>query len=244
MMLELPARPSTLSYSNSLVASEATCCGFVCSGSAMYWTGRPLMPPLALTQSKTAFAVFVMSVKSTPGCFVMMAPILMAWPEAFWPLPLPHFGAAGGVAVVDPPPPPPLFAESLELSLPHAPTARASATAAIAASTRGPAGLNLVRNGPSPESDETGLRRPYRQRTIDRNQLFRSPERPGCDGLPARSTLAPEERRPPCPTHHAQPRRAQTTWGACCALRSCTPRSSASTRRSTPRCSPRSVSRT
>src|SRR5215207_5765314 len=156
MMLELPARPSTFSLSMSFVASDATCCGFVCSGSAMYWIGRPLMPPLSLTQSKTAFAVFVMSVKSVPGCFVMMAPILMGSPVAFSPLPRPHFGAVA-VAWVDEPPPPPPPAESLSSSLPHAPTARASANAAIAASARGPAGLNLVRTDP-PQVSRNGRR--------------------------------------------------------------------------------------
>ena len=66
--------------------------------------------------------------------------------------------SADAAVVEAPSPPPPPLAESLSSSLPHAPTARASANAAITASTRGPAGFNLVRNGPSPESDETGLR--------------------------------------------------------------------------------------
>ena len=99
-----------------------------------------------------------MSVKSVPGCFVMIAPILMArrWPSRRCPGP--HFAAAAPRSSKRRRPPPPPLAESLSSSLPHAPTARASANAAITASTRGPAGFNLVRNGPSPESDETGLR--------------------------------------------------------------------------------------
>src|SRR4029453_5648215 len=58
----------------------------------MYWIGWPLTPPLALTQSKYAFAVKTPSVKSVPGCLVAMPPILIGLPVAFWPLPLPHFG--------------------------------------------------------------------------------------------------------------------------------------------------------
>ena len=30
--------------------------------------------------------------KSVPGCFVAIAPILIGVPVGFWPLPLPHFG--------------------------------------------------------------------------------------------------------------------------------------------------------
>ena len=245
MMLELPARPSTFSLSNSLVASEATCCGLVCSGSAMYSTGRPLMPPLSFTQSKTAFAVLVMSVKSTPGCFVMIAPILMASPEAFSPLPRPHFASA-----VTP-------RSSKRRRRHHRRLRNRSHRRFRTLRQRGRA-----RTPPSPPAhvgrqDSTSYAtdppqsqtrqdfdRPYRQLAIDRNQLFRSPEQPACDVLRARSRLAQEERRPTCPTHHVPPRRAPTTWGACSALRSSTRRSNASTRRSTPRCSPRSASRT
>ena len=54
------------------------------------------MPPLSLTQSKYAFAVFGMSVKSVPGCFVAIPPSLIGVPVAFWPLPRPHFDAADG----------------------------------------------------------------------------------------------------------------------------------------------------
>src|SRR3954447_25111016 len=50
------------------------------------------MPPLALTQSKYAFVVKTPSVKSVPGCFVAIPPILIGLPVGFWPLPLPHFG--------------------------------------------------------------------------------------------------------------------------------------------------------
>src|SRR4051794_1494822 len=52
------------------------------------------MPPLSLTQSKYAFAVFGMSVKSVPGCLVAIPPSLIGVPVAFCPLPSPHFDAA------------------------------------------------------------------------------------------------------------------------------------------------------
>src|SRR6478735_4970138 len=40
----------------------------------------------------------LMSVKSVPGCFVMIAPSLIGEPEAFWPLPSPHFEAFAAAA--------------------------------------------------------------------------------------------------------------------------------------------------
>src|SRR3954451_6683738 len=58
----------------------------------MYWTGWPLTPPLALTQSKYALVVKTPSVKSVPGFFVAIPPILIGVPVGFSPLPLPHFG--------------------------------------------------------------------------------------------------------------------------------------------------------
>ena len=48
------------------------------------------MPPFALTQSKYAFAMFGMSVKSVPGCLVAMAPSLIVEPFAALPVPSPH----------------------------------------------------------------------------------------------------------------------------------------------------------
>src|SRR3954447_3156864 len=58
------------------------------------------MPPLSLTQSKNAFAVFGVSVKSVPGCLVAIAPSLIGAPVAFCPVPAPHFTAAAGAAVL------------------------------------------------------------------------------------------------------------------------------------------------
>src|SRR5919202_914205 len=131
MIEVLPTIPSTLSLWISLRASEATWPGSVCSVSIEYWIGRPLLPPLSLTQSKYAFAVFGMSVKSVPGCFVAIAPSLIGAPLAFLPLPRPHFDAAAlspplGVELwaelpapdeldeleLEPPPPPPHAATS------------------------------------------------------------------------------------------------------------------------------------
>ena len=41
----------------------------------------------------------LMSVKSVPGCFVMIAPSLIGEPVAFWPLPSPHFEAFAAASV-------------------------------------------------------------------------------------------------------------------------------------------------
>src|SRR4051812_28156178 len=94
MMLVLPTRPSTLSCSTSFVASAAICCGSICSVSAVYWIGRPLMPPLSFTQSKYAFVMPVIHVKSMPGTLVAMPPSLIGSPLAFWPVPAPHLPGA------------------------------------------------------------------------------------------------------------------------------------------------------
>ncbi len=48
----LPTMPTTWSLVTSCLASEAICDGLVCSVSAKYLTGCPLMPPLAFTQLK------------------------------------------------------------------------------------------------------------------------------------------------------------------------------------------------
>src|SRR6266498_4979416 len=73
------------------------------------------MPPLSLTHSNTALAMFGISVKSVPGCLVAMPPSLIGVPVAFWPLPAPHLGApagcADGLVLVPPPPPPVLLAQ-------------------------------------------------------------------------------------------------------------------------------------
>src|ERR1700742_2610116 len=94
------------------------------------------MPPLSLTQSKYAFAVFGMSVKSVPGCLVAIPPSLIGVPVAFWPLPRPHFdaAAAGSAAPVLELPDAALELELDELLLPPqaATTERAIAAAATA----------------------------------------------------------------------------------------------------------------
>src|SRR3954452_17356413 len=158
MIEVLPTIPSTFSLWISFRASEATWPGSVCSVSIEYWIGRPLIPPLSLTQTKYAFAVFGMSVKSVPGCFVAMPPSLMGAPLAFLPLPSPHFAAAAlppplaGVLCaelpaaddepeleLDPPPPPP-----------HAATVRATAATTAGRTERVRADLRSMRMAPPP----------------------------------------------------------------------------------------------
>src|SRR4051794_21897843 len=56
----------------------------------MYLIGRPLMPPLSLTQAKYAFATLPIVVKSTPGMSMSIPPILIGAPVAFLPVPLPQ----------------------------------------------------------------------------------------------------------------------------------------------------------
>src|SRR5215212_7630723 len=99
----------------------------------------------------------LMSVKSVPGCFVMIAPSLIGWPVAFFPLPRPHFdaGAVDFGAAADPPPP-------LSLSSsPHATrnAGSANATQSSAASDRGPFQV-FLRTDPPPEIWLEGAHRP------------------------------------------------------------------------------------
>src|SRR4051812_2362547 len=100
------------------------------------------MPPLSLTQSKYAFAVFGMSVKSVPGCLVAMPPSLIGVPVAFLPLPRPHFdaAAAGSAAALleleDELAPELELDDELLLSPPHAATTRATAITATANAQR------------------------------------------------------------------------------------------------------------
>ena len=131
-----PTNEVTLSDSMSFVASEPTCCGSVPCSSTMYSTGRPLMPPLSLAQSKYAFAASVMSVKSMPGIFVTIAPTLIGSPVAFSPDAIPHFASSGVVppASLAAPPPPPL--DELSSSLPQLASANDN-TATIANSRSG-----------------------------------------------------------------------------------------------------------
>src|SRR3954447_2147719 len=141
MIEVLPTIPSTFSLWISFRASEATWPGSVCSVSIEYWIGRPLMPPLSLTQSKYAFAVFGMSVKSVPGCFVAMPPSLMGVPLAFWPLPRPHFEAAAPAPPLAGVPCDELLApdddDELELELDPPPPPQAATVRATAATTAG-----------------------------------------------------------------------------------------------------------
>src|ERR1700734_2114093 len=85
-MIELlPIMPTTWSVVTSCLASAAICDGLVCSVSGKYLIGCPLIPPLALTQAKYAPAMFSMSLKSVPGCLVLIAPMLIGVPVAATP---------------------------------------------------------------------------------------------------------------------------------------------------------------
>ena len=57
---------------------------------SVYLIGRPLMPPLSLTQLKYASATLPIVVKSTPGMSMAMPPSLIGMPVAFLPVPLPQ----------------------------------------------------------------------------------------------------------------------------------------------------------
>src|SRR5262245_33166658 len=78
----------------------------------MYWIGRPRIPPLSFTQSKYAWAVFWIVVKSTPGMSMLIVPILIGFPVAFFPVPMPQTAfvadglpdPTGGAVFVWPPP--------------------------------------------------------------------------------------------------------------------------------------------
>jgi len=57
----------------------------VCSVTGKNLIGCPLIPPLALTQAKYAPVMFSMSLKSVPGCLVLIAPMLIGVPVAATP---------------------------------------------------------------------------------------------------------------------------------------------------------------
>src|SRR5215207_1355396 len=133
MMLVLPTRPSTLSCSISFVASAAICCGSTCSVSAMYWIGRPLMPPLSFTQSKYALVMPVIHVKSMPGTLVAMPPSLIGSPVAFCPVPAPHLPAAWRLLPPDAAPPAVVEAPEAVVALPPVVVAAAAVVAAATA---------------------------------------------------------------------------------------------------------------
>src|ERR1700748_1802802 len=85
-MIELlPMMPTTWSLVTSCLASEAICDGVVCSVTGKYLIGCPLIPPLALTHAKYAAVMFSMSLKSVPGCLVLIAPMLIGVPVAATP---------------------------------------------------------------------------------------------------------------------------------------------------------------
>src|SRR6201992_631314 len=100
-MIELlPMMPTTWSLVTSCFAREAICPGLVCSVTGKYLIGWPLIPPLALTQAKYAPVMFSMSLKSVPGCLVLIAPMLFGVPVAATPGLVPHEG--GGPVLAGP----------------------------------------------------------------------------------------------------------------------------------------------
>src|ERR1700722_15539743 len=145
-MIELlPIMPTTWSVVTSCLASAAICPGLVCSVSGKNLIGCPLMPPLALTQAKYAPVMFSMSLKSVPGCLVLIAPMLMGVPVAATPGLVPQAEvetvpaddeldvagedaallAAGALVAVEPG-----VVEELELQPARTPSASAATTAA------------------------------------------------------------------------------------------------------------------
>src|SRR5215468_8377597 len=86
----LPTIPTTWSVCTSCLASAAIWVGLVCSVSMWSLIGWPLMPPLALTQSKYAAAMFGISVNDVPGWLVAIAPSGIGVPVAFTPGLVPH----------------------------------------------------------------------------------------------------------------------------------------------------------
>src|SRR3954469_20753326 len=193
MIEVLPTIPSTLSLWTSLRASEATWPGSVCSVSIEYSIGRPLIPPLSLTQAKYAFAVFGMSVKSVPGCLVAIPPSLIGVPVAFLPLPRPHFdavaaGSLDALLELDDEAPP-LELDEPPLLPPQAATrnARATAAAAITGAKR------ILRIAPPPSCGFTGAsRRGPRARAARRPR----PAARASPGPPRTRRRAPAGRRP------------------------------------------------
>src|ERR1700727_383652 len=85
-MIELlPIMPTTWSLVTSCLASASICGGLVASVTGKNLIGCPLIPPLALTQAKYAPVMFSMSLKSVPGCLVLIAPMLIGVPVAATP---------------------------------------------------------------------------------------------------------------------------------------------------------------
>src|SRR5215213_6974541 len=150
----------------------------------------------------------LMSVKSVPGCFVMIAPSLIGWPVAFFPLPRPHFdaGAVDFGAAADPPPP-------LSLSSsPHATrnAGSANATQSSAASDRAPLQV-FLRTDPPPEIWLEGAHRPpppFAERTAvrrtDATRALRGVSRPPMSNCP--TMFAPGPRPPENPHTRARAR--------------------------------------
>src|SRR5690348_2894466 len=144
-MIELlPIMPTTWSVVTSCLASEAICDGLVCSVTGKNLIGWPLIPPLALTQAKYAPVMFSMSLKSVPGCLVLIAPMLIGVPVAATPGLVPHEEVETVPAPAEPdeaedgadePVPPAALLLEVELEL-HAASTPSDSAATTAAAVR------------------------------------------------------------------------------------------------------------
>src|SRR5450755_3654574 len=85
-----PSMATTWSDWMSCLAAAATCAGWLWSSWTKSLSGWPLTPPLALTHVKYALIMFGPSVKSVPGWWVSMVPMLIGVPVALTPALLPH----------------------------------------------------------------------------------------------------------------------------------------------------------
>src|SRR3954451_25331378 len=95
-----PVIATTFGSEANFEASAEAFCGSSASSSKLYLIGRPLMPPLALTQSKYALADFGDDEKSMPPDMVAIAPILIGWPAALVPLARPHLAPPAATAAM------------------------------------------------------------------------------------------------------------------------------------------------
>src|SRR6202012_3456490 len=89
-MLEVPDIPTTWSVCTRSFEAAAICGGWVASVWRSSLIGWPFTPPLALTHAKYAASIFEMSVKSVPGCLVLIAPSTIGVPVAAVPGLGPH----------------------------------------------------------------------------------------------------------------------------------------------------------
>ena len=110
-MLEVPDMPRTWSLGTRSLAAAAICGGWVASVWRSSLIGWPLTPPLAFTHAKYAASMFEMSVKSVPGCLVLIAPSMIGVPVAA----VPGLGPHGDVSDEPLEPLEPLLADDVDV---------------------------------------------------------------------------------------------------------------------------------